>query len=85
MPFVDAVQKVSANQPQKLQQNRFHQCRNLDGAFGITQGIPNGPVLLIDDVVDSGWTFAVIVALLQQSGSGPVYPTALASSSVGAQ
>ncbi|MEP3630552.1 MAG: RecQ family ATP-dependent DNA helicase [Hyphomicrobiales bacterium] len=85
LPFVDAVQKVSDNQPQKFQQNRFHQCQNLDGAFGITPGIPNGPVLLIDDVVDSGWTFAVIAALLQQSGSGPVYPTALASSSVGDQ
>jgi len=83
LPFVDAVQKVSLNQPQKLQQNRFHQCRNLDGAFAISEPIPNGPVLLIDDVVDSGWTFTVIAALLQQSGSGVVYPTALASSSVG--
>lgn len=85
LPFVDAIQKVSANQAQKFQQNRFHQCRNLDGVFGITPGVPKGPALLIDDVVDSGWTFAVIAALLQKSGSGVVYPTALASSSVGDQ
>ena len=85
LPFVDAVQKVSNNQPQKYQQNRFHQCRNLDGAFAISPSIPNGPVLLIDDVVDSGWTFTVVAALLQLSGSGVVFPTALASSSVGDQ
>jgi len=82
LPFVDAVTKVKNNQPQKGQQNRFHQCRNLDGAFAIPQSVPNGPVLLIDDVVDSGWTLAVMAALLQQAGSGSVYPVALASSSV---
>lgn len=82
LPFIDAVIKVKDNRPQKGQQNRFHQCRNLDGAFAIQQPIPNGPVLLIDDIVDSGWTLTVIAALLQQAGSGCVYPAALASSSV---
>ncbi|OJA06612.1 RecQ family ATP-dependent DNA helicase [Halomonas sp. QHL1] len=82
LPFIDAVAKIKENQPQKGQQNRFHQCRNLDGAFSITEGIPEKPVLLVDDIVDSGWTLTVIAALLQQSGSGFVYPVALASSSV---
>lgn len=82
LPFIDAVHKVRDNQPQKGQQNRFHQCRNLDGAFAINQPLPNTPVLLVDDIVDSGWTLTVISALLQQAGSGPVYPVALASSSV---
>ncbi|HDL6964235.1 TPA: RecQ family ATP-dependent DNA helicase [Yersinia enterocolitica] len=82
LPFVDAVSKVKNNQPQNGQQNRFHQCRNLDGAFAINQPRPNAPVLLVDDVVGSGWTLTVIAALLQQAGSGMVYPVALASSSV---
>ena len=82
LAFVGAVSKVKDNQPQKGQQNRFHQCCNLDGAFAIPQAIPESPVLLIDDVVDSGWTLTVIAALLQQAGSGCVYPAALASSSV---
>lgn len=82
LPFIDAVAKIKENQPQKGQQNRFHQCRNLDGAFSIAEGIPDKPVLLVDDIVDSGWTLTVIAALLQQSGSGFVYPVALASSSV---
>lgn len=82
LQFVDAVSKIRDNQPQKGQQNRFHQCRNLDGAFAINSSVPNVPVLLVDDIVDSGWTLAVIAALLQQAGSGVVYPVALASSSV---
>lgn len=82
LPFVDAVNKVKDNQPQKGQQNRFYQCRNLDGAFAIDQSLPDTPVLLVDDIVDSGWTLTVIAALLQQAGSGVVYPVALASSSV---
>ncbi|MAE92605.1 MAG: ATP-dependent DNA helicase RecG [Pelagibaca sp.] len=82
LPFVDAVSKVADNEPQKAQQNRYHQCRNLDGVFEITEPLPDGPVLLVDDIVDSGWTMTVIAALLQQAGSGLVYPVALASSSV---
>lgn len=82
LPFMDAISKVKDNQPQKGQQNRFHQCRNLDGAFAVSQVYPGQPVLLVDDVVDSGWTLTVIAALLQQAGSGVVYPVALASSSV---
>ncbi|AMK00049.1 ATP-dependent DNA helicase RecG [Alteromonas macleodii] len=82
LPFVDAVSKVQNNQQQKDQQNSFHQCRNLDGAFAVEQDIPTTPVLLVDDIVDSGWTLTVISALLQQAGSGVVYPVALASSSV---
>ena len=39
-------------------------------------------ILLVDDLVDSGWTLAVIAALLQQAGSGLVYPVALATASV---
>ncbi|PWW06953.1 RecQ family ATP-dependent DNA helicase [Mangrovibacter plantisponsor] len=82
LPFVDAVSKVKDNQPQKGQQNRFHQCRNLDGAFTVIQLYQGQPVLLVDDIVDSGWTLTVVAALLQQAGSGVVYPVALASSSV---
>ncbi|GGA75305.1 ATP-dependent DNA helicase RecQ [Neiella marina] len=82
LPFVDAVAKVRHNQPQKGQQNSFHQCHNLDGVFEITESREGQPVLLVDDVYDSGWTLSVIAALLQRAGSGLVYPVALASSSV---
>jgi ATP-dependent DNA helicase RecQ len=83
LPFLPVVTKVKANEPQKVQQNRFHQCRNLDGVFAVGGEVPAGPVLLVDDIVDSGWTLTIIAALLRQAGSGPVWPLALATSSMG--
>ena len=80
LPFNPIVRKVRDNDPQKAQENRFHQCWNLDGVFAIDGPVPSGPVLLVDDVVDSGWTLTVIAALLRQAGSGPVWPLALATS-----
>lgn len=81
LPFVAAVTKVQANEPQKLQQNRFRQCANLDGAFKVTDDVRPGPVLLVDDMVDSTWTMTVVAALLRQAGAGPVLPVALATTS----
>ena len=78
LPFLDVIIKKKANEPQKMQQNRFHQCSNLDGVFEV-RDVMNGPVVLIDDIIHSGWTITVVAALLQQSGSGPVYPMALAT------
>ena len=83
LPFIPAITKVCSNQPQKIQQNRFHQCHNLDGVFTIADTIPKGPVLLIDDLVDSGWTLTVLAALLRRAGSGPVWPVALATTKSG--
>ena len=83
VPFHPVVTKVKPNDAQKAQENRFYQCRNLDGVFAVEGDVPDGPVLLVDDVVDSAWTLTVIAALLRQSGSGPVWPLALADTSVG--
>jgi ATP-dependent DNA helicase RecQ len=83
LPFVPVVSKCRDNEPQKFQQNRYHQCRNLDGVFAMADAVPSGPVLLVDDMVDSAWTLTVVAALLRQAGSGPVWPTALATTGVG--
>jgi ATP-dependent DNA helicase RecQ len=83
LPFVDVISKLRDNEPQKLQQNRFHQCRNLDGVFEVEREISSDPVLLVDDVIDSGWTVTVLAALLRRAGSGPVFPVALASTTSG--
>lgn len=83
LPFHVAVSKVRDNQPQKMQQNRFHQCRNLDGVFAVVEGIPAGPVLLVDDIVDSCWTLTIASALLRQAGCNVVWPVALATTSAG--
>jgi ATP-dependent DNA helicase RecQ len=79
LPFSQCVHKVKSTAPQKEMHNSFQQARNLAGAFKIDRaGVRIGPVLLVDDMVDSRWTFTVISALLLESGSGPVFPLALA-------
>ena len=76
------VQKIKTNKPQKKMENSNFRCKNLDGMFDISTNIPKEPILLVDDVYDSGWTFSVNSALLKKSGSGKVYPFAVASSSI---
>ena len=79
LTFVDCVKKVKQTPPQKLMNNPMTQASNLDGAFTIHQKCGfEQPLLLVDDVVDSGWTLTIIAALLRQAGSGPVFPVTLA-------
>ncbi|QJY50670.1 RecQ family ATP-dependent DNA helicase [Pseudonocardia broussonetiae] len=42
--------------------------------------LPDGPVLLVDDLIDSGWTMTVAARLLRRAGAGSVLPFALAQS-----
>jgi ATP-dependent DNA helicase RecQ len=82
LPFHIALKKTRTTPPQKEMQNSFQQAQNLDGAFAVER-IPgfDKPLLLVDDMVDSGWTFTVCAALLREAGSGPVFPVALAQTS----
>ena len=84
LPFKPVVRKIRHTQLQKNMSNSYQQAHNLDGAFLIEswQGM-RGNVFLIDDMVDSRWTFTVIAALLRNTGSGLVYPLALALNSLG--
>jgi ATP-dependent DNA helicase RecQ len=82
IPFHPVLIKARNTPAQKEQENSFHQCHNLDGAFKIEGEVKNKPLFLIDDAIDSGWTFTIASALLKQNGSGPVYPVALTSTSV---
>lgn len=79
LPFLDVVRHIKQNQAQKRMENSHHRCSNLDGVFEIAPVKQGEPVFLIDDAVDSGWTFAVVAALLRRAGSGPVLPFALMS------
>lgn len=83
LPFVEALEKVKENEQQKAMQNNTQQVRNLDGAFAVAPELPLGPCLLVDDMVDSRWTFAVAAWQLRAAGSGPVFPLALAQTGQG--
>ncbi|TVS01904.1 MAG: RecQ family ATP-dependent DNA helicase [Cyanobium sp. PLM2.Bin73] len=77
LPFVPALHKVLETAEQKAMENSTKQARNLDGSLAITGSIPTGPCLLVDDMVDTRWTFTVASWLLREHGAGPVFPLAL--------
>ena len=54
---------------------------NVDDHLAVTSSVRDGPVLLVDDLVDSGWTLTVAGARLRDARSGPVFPFALATAS----
>jgi ATP-dependent DNA helicase RecQ len=82
LPFVPCIEKARANSQQKFMENSYQQVRNLDGAFNINLETKDyQPCLLVDDMIDSGWTFTVASALLRQVGCSAVYPMALALNS----
>ncbi len=81
LEFVDALEKTEAKQ-QKEMENSAHQCANAYTSFWVKDGvrIPKN-ILLVDDVVDSKWTFTVCGYRLMEAGAEKVYPFALADSS----
>jgi ATP-dependent DNA helicase RecQ len=79
LPFDVALDKTDDRPEQKTMANSTQQARNIDGSLAISaQGLRAGPVLLVDDMVDSRWTLTVAAWLLRSHGSGGVLPLALA-------
>ncbi|CAN5615419.1 hypothetical protein BH23CHL4_BH23CHL4_23980 [soil metagenome] len=80
IPFSPALIKTKETAEQKLMQNSAQQVENIMTAFRANASLVRpGPVILVDDMVDSGWTVTTCGARLLRSGSGPVHPFALAS------
>jgi len=78
LPFRAVLVKTDERPEQKSMANSQQQARNLDGSLTLsTQSLLDGPVLLVDDMVDSGWTLTVATWLLRKHGSGEVWPMAL--------
>ncbi len=73
------MEKTEYSQAQKGMTNSAQQARNMDGALRIGgRGVRWGPVLLVDDMVNSGWSLAMAAWLMRSYGSGEVFPLVLA-------
>ena len=78
LPFHMVIAKTDDRPEQKTMANSTQQARNIDGSLTLNgQPVPHGPVILVDDMVDSRWTLTVAAWLLRKSGSGDVWPMAL--------
>lgn len=79
LPFHTVLAKTDHRPEQKTMANSTQQARNVDGSLAlcVDKLLHNGPVLLVDDMVDSRWTLTVCTWLLRRNGSGEVWPLAL--------
>ena len=78
LPFHLIIEKTDDRPEQKTMANSTQQARNIDGSLALNgHPVPHGPVILVDDMVDSRWTLTVAAWLLRKSGSGEVWPMAL--------
>ncbi len=79
LPFKQVLIKTQDRPEQKTMANSVQQARNIDGSLELAdEALPDGALLLVDDMVDSRWTFTVATWLLRSHGSGEVWPLALA-------
>ncbi len=76
----DCVTKIKETQEQKTMKNSVMQFENVITAFDVSCDLENKSVLLVDDLVDSRWTFTAIAYLLKKRNAGAVYPFTLSAS-----
>ena len=84
LPLVAAIEITGAKEPQKAMQNSDRQARNAANGFRLKRTevskLAGKTILLVDDIVGSRWTMAIITMLLVQAGTGQVFPFAATSS-----
>ncbi|WP_274912836.1 RecQ family ATP-dependent DNA helicase [Streptomyces sp. WZ-12] len=85
MPFLGTVASLDDGPgPRVPRSNSAQRLRALHSALSLSPELAealasaNGPVLLVDDYADTGWTLAVAARLLRRAGAGAVFPLVLA-------
>ena len=79
LEVVDVLSYNRSTSRQDTMQNSAHRLANVWGALQVDPDrVQRGPVLVLDDYYDSGWTLTVAAAELRRAGSGPVLPFVLA-------
>ena len=79
LPYVSTLVCSPPSGERSAMANSVQRARTLDGSMSIdSESIQAGPVLLVDDLIDTRWTMSIATWLLRSNGSGPVYPLALA-------
>ncbi|GHJ11770.1 ATP-dependent DNA helicase RecQ [Micromonospora humidisoli] len=84
LPLLGAVTPVGPAGGGGPRGNSAQRVRALHDAFSLPDEVAgaltvlDGPVLLVDDLVDSGWTMTMAARLLRRSGAPDVLPLALA-------
>ncbi|MFC1419863.1 RecQ family ATP-dependent DNA helicase [Streptacidiphilus cavernicola] len=84
LPLLGRIEYAGGEPPRGSRSNSAQRLRVLHGSFEVPDGLAQalaaagGPVLLVDDFTDSGWTVAVAARLLRRAGAAGVLPLVLA-------
>jgi ATP-dependent DNA helicase RecQ len=86
LPYVGALAYATADGPGRRRHNSAQRLHSLWRALivpdslaaAIKANAAAGPVLLVDDQIDTGWTMTVAALLLRKAGASGVLPLALA-------
>lgn len=84
LPLLGRVEYRHGEPPTGARSNSAQRLKSLSGALVVPAELAaalsevQGPVLLVDDLVDSGWTVTVAARLLRQAGAQAVLPLVLA-------
>jgi ATP-dependent DNA helicase RecQ len=84
LPLLGSVHYAERAPERISRTNSAQRVRALHEAFTVSPGLgealaaADGPVLLVDDLSESGWTLAVVARLLRKSGAKGVFPLVLA-------
>jgi ATP-dependent DNA helicase RecQ len=85
IPLLGKVEYAEGGDPGGVpRSNSAQRVRALHGAFEVPAELAAalranpGPVLVVDDLADTGWTLAVIARMLRQAGATAVFPLVLA-------
>lgn len=81
IPCICLLKKSPARQQKELENSSF-QCENALRSFSLNENasVPKR-IILVDDMIDSGWTLTVCGDILSKAGAECVYPFALATTS----
>ena len=79
LPYIATLNCCQISGDRSAMANSVQRARTLDASMSIDPAlVREGPVLLVDDLVDTRWTLSIASWLLRSNGSGPVFPLALA-------
>ncbi|MBQ0992992.1 RecQ family ATP-dependent DNA helicase [Micromonospora sp. H61] len=84
LPLLGEVTAAGSDGPAGPRGNSAQRVRALHDAFTVPTDLADalagldGPVLLVDDLIDSGWTMTLVARALRRAGATDVLPLALA-------
>jgi ATP-dependent DNA helicase RecQ len=84
LPYLGAIAPADPHRREAPRGNSAQRLLQVHDAFRLPEDLAaavkqnQGPILLVDDRVDTGWTMTVATRLLRQAGADAVLPFALA-------